>query len=89
MMVPQTGFAVEGETAVFKGKGDSEREVDRHFCRVCGSSVFATAEVVPGRILIAAGTLDNTGNFRPSKSNYTVSRTHWDVPYSASDRAGA
>ena len=78
MVVPRTGFSVEGATTGYESTGDSGRKAIRHFCPVCGSTLYADAEALPKGMLIAAATLDDTSRFHPAKSIHIASRVHWD-----------
>ncbi|WP_061910761.1 GFA family protein [Devosia sp. Leaf420] len=47
---------------------------DRHFCPVCGSSVFARWE---DEVEVPLGTLDEINRFTPTYELWTVRREHW------------
>ena len=56
---------IQGETRHFEG---------RHFCPVCGSSVFA---VTDAEIELHLGALDEPSQFRPSYELWTERREDW------------
>lgn len=87
MVVPKKTFAAEGDTRSFQTTGDSGRKLLRHFCPVCGSSLFAEAEALAEDVLLAAGTLDDPALFTPGRSIHADSRVHWDhlVPAASQD----
>ncbi|MBE9638298.1 GFA family protein [Salipiger mangrovisoli] len=64
-MFPDHAVTVTGETRGYNG---------RHFCPLCGSSVFA---VDGDEIELHLGTLDAPGQLVPSYENWTVRREPW------------
>ncbi len=67
---PGIAVAIEGETGEYAG---------RHFCRRCGSSVFAcTADEVE----VHLGALDAPDLFMPTYESWTVRREAWLPPFS-------
>src|ERR1044071_7295371 len=59
---PEEAVTVTGETRHYRG---------RHFCPLCGSSVFARFE---DEVEVHLGTLDAPDRFMPSYENWTVRR---------------
>lgn len=62
---PEEAVEITGETREFRG---------RHFCPVCGSSVFARTG---DEIEVNLGTLDRPDVFRPTYESWTVRREDW------------
>ncbi|QEW23299.1 hypothetical protein LA6_005536 (plasmid) [Paracoccaceae bacterium] len=62
---PTEAVTVSGKTGSWKG---------RHFCPVCGSSVYATAE---GEIEVPLGAYDKPGVFAPEYELWTIRREPW------------
>lgn len=62
---PQDNVRITGETASYAG---------RHFCAVCGSSLFARA---PGEIEVHLGCLDEAGVLQPEYECWTTRREPW------------
>lgn len=62
---PQDSVQIEGETGAYKG---------RHFCCVCGSSVFAHHG---DEIELHLGALDQPNQFVPTYEIWTVRREAW------------
>ena len=62
---PQDAVKVEGDTRDYAG---------RHFCPVCGSSVFAQSA---DEIEVHLGTLDAPDQLIPTYENWTVRREAW------------
>ena len=63
--------------ACFTHKGDSGQSVYRHFCRECGSPVYAGYDVTPDFTVIFAGTLDDPSLIEPQWNIYTASKQPW------------
>ena len=56
---------IEGETSAYEG---------RHFCRTCGSSVFA---VSGDEVELHLGALDTPDVFQPDYECWTIRRARW------------
>ena len=65
---PQNAVTVEGETRDYKG---------RHFCPICGSSVFAR---YGDEVEVHVGALDAPDQFVPTYENWTIRREQWLPP---------
>ena len=63
--------------ACFTHKGESGQSVYRHFCRDCGSPVYAEYDVTPDLTVIMAGTLDDPALVSPQWNLYTASKQPW------------
>ena len=68
-MFPQDAVAIKGETHDYAG---------RHFCRRCGSSVFAR---YADEIEVHLGALDAPDRFVPTYENWTIRREAWLPPF--------
>jgi hypothetical protein len=66
-------FAVFPEAAV-RVTGDTAQYGYRHFCPVCGSSVFDRRE---GEIEVNAGVLDSDNLVRPTYETWVCRRERW------------
>ena len=66
---PRTAVAVSGRTQAFRG---------RHFCPVCGSSVFS---VTGDEVELNLGSLDSTEGLRPAYELWTIRREAWLPPF--------
>ena len=75
--VPQPGFTVQGQLKTFNDKGESGKTVYRRFCPSCGSSMLSEIEVMPGMIILKAGTLDDPSWVRPTMQLYCDSAQPW------------
>ena len=77
LMLPKEEFTVSGETTTFEYTGGSGDPVRHMFCPTCGCPVYGGpvgAEV----FMIRAGSLDDTGIFKPGMVVYSESAAHWD-----------
>ena len=66
---PEGAVAIEGETRDYKG---------RHFCPVCGSSVFARTD---DEIEVNLGSLDAPDQLVPTYESWTIRRESWLPPF--------
>jgi hypothetical protein len=77
-----------GDPRGYTKRGDSGRELTRHFCPECGSPIFTSAPKHPDHVYVKAGTFDDPGLVRPARQNWVVSAVSWhriapDLPASA------
>lgn len=76
--VPADSFSVlRGEAKVYITKGDSGANVYRSFCANCGSTLFSTADAMPGVYFVEAGSLDDASWLKPTSHIYTSSAQPW------------
>jgi hypothetical protein len=75
--LPKAGLAVTGAMKGFVKRGDSGKTIERFFCPDCGTSLMDEAEVVPGLVMIQAGTLDDASWVKPSAQIYCASAQPW------------
>jgi hypothetical protein len=66
-----------GEPKGFTKRGDSGRELTRHFCPECGSPIFTSAPKHPDHVYVKAGTFDDPGLVRPERQNWVASAVSW------------
>lgn len=76
--VPSAAVALTGDVKYFDIKGDSDHNVTRGFCAICGSQIFGKIELMPGLLAISAGSLDNPAMFKPSIDLCTFCAQHCD-----------
>ena len=72
----------------FTKRGDSGRELTRHFCSECGSPIFTSAPKHPDHVFVKAGSFDDPALVRPAQQNWVASAVTWhriapDLPASA------
>jgi hypothetical protein len=78
--VPEPSVSLTGKLTDYQKTGGSGQPITRRFCPVCGSRVSATAEVMPGVVMIAASTLDDPEKFVTQMSVYASRAPSWDQP---------
>jgi hypothetical protein len=71
---PTGSVTVTGETKSYRG---------RHFCPVCGSSVFGRSG---DETEVHLGTFDETDRFRPTYELWTIRRESWLPPFPVKHR---
>ena len=80
LVVPEGQYIQQGETKVFQDKGDSGKQVSRHFCATCGSPVFSKVAAGPGAVFVKAGTLDDASCLTPAVEVYADHAAKWLPP---------
>jgi hypothetical protein len=73
-------YTQTGETKVYPDIGDSGKHVFRHFCGDCGSPINSQAELMPGFVIVKAGTADAPGGWIPAIEVYCDSALPWVLP---------
>ncbi len=68
---------ISGDPKRFTKRGDSGRELTRHFCPDCGSPLFTSAPEHPEHIYVKAGTLDDPTIVEPAHQNWVASAVSW------------
>jgi len=66
-----------GDPKRFTKRGDTGRELTRHFCPECGSPLFTSAPKHPDHVYVKAGTLDDPSIVEPAQQNWVVSAVPW------------
>ncbi len=66
---PQEAVSIEGETHSYGG---------RHFCPVCGSSVFSRSA---DEVEVSLGSLDQPSQLKPTYELWTLRRESWLPPF--------
>lgn len=78
--VPESAVKVTGKLTEFTKKGGSGQPITRRFCPVCGSKISASAQVMPGVVMVTASTLDDPSKFVTQMSVYASRAPAWDQP---------
>ena len=68
---------IEGKPRVYTKPADSGRTIARYFCGDCGGHLFTSPWPEATRYSIKAGTLDDTGKYRPRHEIWCQSRADW------------
>jgi len=74
---PRDAVAIDSEILARTGIGGSGRG-ERHYCPSCLSQLFGASEIMPGKINIYAGSLDEPARFEPQFAIFVRSRPPWD-----------
>ena len=75
--VPREAVAITGNLKTYTAPGGTSGEpMHRHFCPTCGSPVIIEKEGSP-RIMILAGTLDDTSFVKPTMNIFCESAQSW------------
>ncbi len=74
---PKDAVHIEGELKTYQDTGDSGQPLYRTFCPNCGSSLIEEAALMPGVLMILAGTLDDTTVVQPAMEIYCDSAQPW------------
>jgi hypothetical protein len=65
---------ISGTPNRFTKRGESGRELTRHFCPGCGSPIFKSAPKHPDLVYVKAGVFDDPSVIHPTHQNPGVSR---------------
>ena len=86
VVIPEADYEQTGETTLYVDSGDSGQPVYRHFCGRCGSLLFSTTALMPGKIVLKAGTLDDKDGLQPKIEVYTDHAVKWLEPVAGAQR---
>src|ERR1700744_3548455 len=87
LFVLESDYEQEGQTMIYEDKGDSGQPSYRHFCGSCGSPVVTKVAMLPGQVLVKAGTLDSMeGLPSPQVEIYTDRAVQWHTPFAGATR---
>ena len=67
--VPKPAFSMQGKVTTYSKIGDSGKSISRQFCPECGSSIADEADAMPGVVMIASGTLDDSSWVKPGTAD--------------------
>ena len=77
LVFAQAHVALRGAPRRYRDSGDSGQPVWRHFCGECGAPLFTIAEAMPGVVIVKAGTIDDTPDWRPTVEIYVDRAAPW------------
>jgi hypothetical protein len=77
LLFKASDYSQTGESKIFADTGDSGKHVFRHFCGDCGSPINSQAEMMPGHVIVKAGTADEPGAWTPGIEVYCDSALAW------------
>ena len=75
--LPKASVTVTGTLKGFTKLGDSGKPIERRSCPDCGASILDECEIMPGIVMIAAGTLDDPNWLKPAAQIYCASAQPW------------
>jgi len=75
---PETAVTIVGAQRAYTRNGGSGRPASRFACPNCMSVVYGTAEVMPGRVNLYAGSLDDSALFKPTMAVFHGEKPAWD-----------
>lgn len=74
---PSDAIKITGETRDFPSVADSDNQMHRRFCSLCGTHLFSSAETRPHLMIVRAGTLDHTEIAKPETTIWTSEAPSW------------
>jgi hypothetical protein len=80
LFVREADYEQQGETTVYVDKGDSGQPLYRQFCGNCGSPIITKPALLPGIVVVKAGTLDSMEGIQPQSEIYTDHAVKWLTP---------
>lgn len=86
LVMREADYEQSGESKVYVDTGDSGNPVYRHFCGSCGSPILAKTALMPGKVVVKAGTLDSMEGLQPQSEIYTDHAVKWLEPIAGATR---
>ena len=86
LVTREADYEQSGETTVYVDTGDSGQPVYRHFCGLCGSAILAKTALLPGKVVVKAGSLDSIEGLQPKTEIYTDRAVKWLRPVAGAAR---
>jgi hypothetical protein len=86
LVMREADYEQSGETMVYADTGDSGHPVYRHFCGRCGSGIMVKTSLLPGKVVVKAGTLDSIEGLQPKIEIYTDHAAEWLAPVAGAAR---
>ncbi|MBN3756199.1 GFA family protein [Paraburkholderia sp. Tr-20389] len=87
LFVSEADYEQQGKTLVYETRGDSGHPSYRHFCGNCGSPVITKVAMMPGQVIVKAGTLDSLEGLQPPQTEiYTDGAAQWLEPFAGATR---
>jgi hypothetical protein len=75
--LPAAALTINGTTKTYDFMGDSGKPKHHRFCPECGSGLMNEGDIMPGVVIIFAGTLDDASWLKPSREIYGDSAQPW------------
>ena len=77
-VVISDNLTIEGALKTYLDTGDSGQPVKREFCPNCGSPIRSLSDIMPGKTILKAGTLDVMPEVPPTAESYCVNLAAWE-----------
>jgi hypothetical protein len=77
LLLATNQVSLHGDMKTFGMTGGSGQVIHRRFCVNCGSGVVNEVDVLPGAIIVLAGTLDDPTVFVPTVEIYCSAAQPW------------
>ena len=75
--LPADALTIDGATKINDFAGDSGKAKHHRFCPGCGSGLTNEGDIMPGVVIVFAGTLDDPSWVKPSRQIYCDSAQPW------------
>jgi hypothetical protein len=86
-VIPSSAFKLtQGTPKRYDAKADSGRTLYRFFCSNCGSPIYSQRATAPERVVVRAGTFDNSSGMKITGNIWTASACAWAYIDPASTR---
>ena len=86
LVIREADYEQSGETMIYVDEGDSGQPVYRHFCSRCGSAILVKTILLPGKLVLRAGSLDTLEGLEPNVEIYTDHAVKWLAPVAGATR---
>jgi hypothetical protein len=77
LLLAGSQVSIHGDMKTFDMTGGSGQVIHRHFCANCGSGVVNEVDVLPGTMIVLAGTLDDPTVFAPTVEIFCSAAQPW------------
>ena len=89
-IVPSSAFKItQGTPRRFDSKADSGRTLYRYFCGDCGSPLYSQRATAPERVVVRAGSFDDSSGMKITANIWTRSARPWSWIDPASEQHAA
>lgn len=79
-LLPSKSITVAGQTKSYARPADSGATFTRHFCSICGTTVFAQSSRAPALSILPVGLFAGQNDwFVPNQLIFARSHRHWDL----------
>ena len=78
LVCDESALQTSGQTTIYSYQG-GKADIAAHFCKTCGTTVFAIPKAYPGIAVIRMGTLEDPNAFPPERNTYADQACAWEV----------